>query len=293
MNLFKKVEDVKNDFTTFPRSFENYRWYKPILVAVLSIILFFVLSMIMFFIFGLIYPGMLFNVFDPSNIMSNAGFNTPLGVLLSLCVVLLIPSVFIANRIIKDRPFSSLLSSVGGWNWSIFAKSALVFIIIYAIMFLIEVLIKGVKWEFKLTILSFLVLVVITPFQCFAEELIYRGFLMQTFGSWFRIPVIAIILQAIIFMFSHGYNSLGSIGVLFTGLCFGVLAYYSKGLEVTSAMHSVNNIISFLIAGITAQALTDNVTLWSCFEGIAVTLVCVVAIFLIDKKTNWIGLKKE
>lgn len=31
--------DKISDYTTFPRTFENYKWYKPILVLIVSLVL--------------------------------------------------------------------------------------------------------------------------------------------------------------------------------------------------------------------------------------------------------------
>ena len=161
MNLFGKVEDVKNDFTTYPKSFENYRWYKPILVGILTAILFLILLGILFAAFLFIFPGMISDPYNALNMMSNAGFDTPLGIFISAGIVLLIPALYLANRIVRDRPFSSLISSAGGWDWSLFAKSALIFIVIYAIVFSIEILLTGLKWDLKLTAVSFLLLVML------------------------------------------------------------------------------------------------------------------------------------
>ena len=39
-----------------------------------------------------------------------------------LSIVLYLPALYIATRILKYRPFSSFSSSRGGWNWKLFFK---------------------------------------------------------------------------------------------------------------------------------------------------------------------------
>lgn len=292
MKIFQKVVDVKSDFCTFLRSFEKYKWYKPLIVAALTFILYIILSILCDVLFGIFFPELFSSslLHDPN---SSPGLETVEGIYTSINIALMIPSFFISSKIVRDRPFSSYLSSRGGWNWEIFAKSLLVALFAYGIITLVEFLIFGVEFDNKFTILTFLAMVIVTLFQSFAEELMCRGFLMQTLGSWFKIPVVAIVLQAVFFTVIHSYNLIGLADVLFSGLCYGVIAWYCDGLEVSSALHSVNNIIVFLTAGLTATELSNNITIEGSLEGILITFVAIAAIFLIDRKYNWIGLKRN
>lgn len=292
MKIFQKVVDVKSDFCTFPRSFEKYKWYKPLIVAALTFILYIILSILCDVLFGIFFPELFSSslLYDPN---SSPGLETVEGIYTSINIAFMIPSFFISSKIVRDRPFSSYLSSRGGWNWEIFAKSLLVALVAYGIITLVEFLIFGVEFDNKFTILTFLAMVIVTLFQSFAEELMCRGFLMQTLGSWFKIPIVAIVLQAVFFTVIHSYNLIGLADVLFSGLCYGVIAWYCDGLEVSSALHSVNNIIVFLTAGLTATELSNNITIEGSLEGILITLVAIAAIFLIDRKYNWIGLKRN
>ena len=58
----------------------------------------------------------------------------------------------------------------------------------------------------------------------------FRGILMQT-GSWFKIPILSIIIQAIIFAFSHRYNSLRFFEMLVNGFMWGFFTLKTNGLE--------------------------------------------------------------
>ena len=205
MKIFQRVDDVKSDFCTFPRSFEKYRWYKPILVVVLTFIFYFILSILCDVLFGIFFPELFSSslLYNPN---SSPGLETVEGIYTSINIAIIIPSFFISSMVVRDRPFSSYLSSRGGWNWEIFVKSSVIALIAYGIITLVEFLIFGVEFDNKFTILTLLAMIIVTLFQSFAEELMCRGFLMQTLGSWFRIPVVAIILQALFFTVIHSYN---------------------------------------------------------------------------------------
>ncbi len=41
------------EYITFPRTFENYRWYKPILVFIIGAIVYVILQVAIFAIFGM------------------------------------------------------------------------------------------------------------------------------------------------------------------------------------------------------------------------------------------------
>ena len=61
----------------------------------------------------------------------------------------------------------------------------------------------------QVSLMAMILSLILIPAQCIAEEHMFRGLLMQTLGSWFKIPVLAIIIQAVIFAVVHSYNNIG------------------------------------------------------------------------------------
>ena len=293
MDLFKKVKDYGSDFTTYPLTFKNYKWYKPILVGILTLVLFFIFSLIIYGIMELIFPG-IGHQFENFEEVAKTGFESIIGVYTSIELALLIPSLYLATRIVKDRPFSSYLSSFK-WDWGIFCKSFVILAVVFFLMYILQVIFDGsIKFDIKLTLLGLIALLIITPFQCFAEELIFRGWCMQTCGSWIKVPVVSIIIQGVIFSIIHQqYNFFALMAVMFTGIVIlPLLTWYSHGLEASTAFHTVNNISSFIFAGITVQGVITN---YSLVEGlIAVVSVAIpwIVLILIDRKFEWVGLRR-
>ena len=77
------------EFITFPKTFENYRWYKPILVFIIGLILMFIFQGILLVVFGAIYGE------SAMDIITGGGYevlNTNLGEIFSdLSVIVMIP----------------------------------------------------------------------------------------------------------------------------------------------------------------------------------------------------------
>jgi len=106
---------------------------------------------------------------------------------------------------------------------------------------------SGMFWLYIVLIL------LIVPFQCYAEELLFRGYLMQTVGRWLKNPAWAIIIPAPIFMVLHGYGLWGLLSVLTMALIAGFLCWYTGGLEAGIGLHIANN-ISGIILGLLGLA---------------------------------------
>ena len=136
--------------------------------------------------------------------------NTEMGqIFTDLAVIIRIPSLFVATKIVKDRPFSSYSSSRRGWNFKLYFKAMIIPFIIYIIFEAISLAINGAKGTNHFSLLFLFICIVLVPLQCIAEEYIFRGLIMQSFGSWFKNPILVLVIQAIIFAAAHGYNSLG------------------------------------------------------------------------------------
>ena len=283
MNLFKFLRsDYGEEFTTLPRRFETYRWYKPFAVFLLAVVIYFGLNAILMEAVFWLYPQ--FSFFDAETLTYSID-----GLIGLFTVALMAPALYIPVRLI----YRENISAVGGWRWGIFFKTALVALIISGLASAIPILIDGTPVMNHFTVLTFILCLIITPFQCFAEEYVYRAFFMQTFGSWFRIPFLAIILQTILFTVSHGYNMIGLVDIFVFGIVMGLISWHTKGIEVSSAIHSMNNLVVFMAIGLGLQEYSMEVGIWDTVAGISLTIICVVAILLIERKWKWFGFKKE
>ena len=128
---------------------------------------------------------------------------------------------------------------------------------------------------------------ILIPLQCIAEEYVFRGFLMQTFGSWFKIPVVSIIAQAVIFAAGHPYDLLGVLDIFIVGVILGLIAYKTNGLEAGSALHSINNLSLFYLIAFGFEVSSSTVSVVDFVSGILLVSVSAVLIYYFGSKYDW------
>ena len=216
--------------------------------------------------------------------------NSEIGEIYShLGMAIMIPSLYLATKIVKDRPFSSYSSSRGGWNNQLYLKAFIIPFILFLVVGIIESTILGNEGNYHFTIPFFIILLIVVPLQCIAEEYVFRGLLMQTLGSWFNMPILAVILQAIIFGFTHGYAGIGNIGIIISGLVMGFLAWKANGLEVSSAFHTANNLSFSLLVMFGLQSSTSAIQMSDLIISTAGTIIFGILLYYIGKRSNWFG----
>ncbi|MBE6493701.1 MAG: CPBP family intramembrane metalloprotease [Methanosphaera stadtmanae] len=281
-------ENSKNryipDFITFTRELENYKWYKPILTFIVSLIIY-LISLILIVYVSVKISGVNINIIESSGYESLNSYSIE-GIIQVFSLVLLIPSVYIGSKITRDRSFKTYLTSRVKWNWGALLKIFLISAIIVLIVCLLG-LSGNFHFNNHFTIITLIITLILVPLQCFSEELVFRGFFMQTFGSWFKIPIVAIILQSVIFMLLHPYNLLGQISILISGIIWGIIAWKTNGLETTTAIHSANNLIIFLFGGFGLLRIESNVTLIATALDIIMLLVIGLVVLYLIKRFNW------
>ena len=275
------------DYITFPKTFENYRWYKPILVFILTLVIMFILGAL---VFGVFYLMAGFEFMQTIFKGGYEAFNSPLALLFTdLLIIIFIPALYLASKVIKDRPFSSYSSSRGGWNFKLYFKALIIPVIFYIIYLAADTAIRGPEGTSNISIAFLVVLLISIPLQSIAEEYIFRGLIMQTLGSWFNMPVLVLVLQAIIFTFGHGYNTIGLFETLVTGLGYGFFAWKTNGLEIRSALHTANNFSLGLFVMLGLQATTSSPQLWDVAATIVFLIILFAVMYYVGEKTDWFG----
>ena len=286
----KSSDDLKSvpEYTSFPKSFENYKWYKPLLVIIVTAIIFAIFNILIYGLTMKALPGGVASFLT----FARGGYDalnaySLLGLVAILSVGLMVPSLYIATKIVKDRPFSSYSSSRGGWNWKIFAKIFVLTLVIYVIIGLVTESFKGIHFNNHFTILTFIIALIVIPLQCIAEEYFMRGLVMQTVGSWIARPVLAIIVQSLVFTSLHPYNILGIITVFVMGLLLGFITYYTKGIEASSGIHVANNLTSFMFTGFGISSISTNVSVMSFAIDMVSVLIAVGIVYYVINKYGW------
>ena len=291
---------------------ERYRWWKPIVAFLLACLLFVLFTGIAFFAIGFSgAPSPIGALLEQSETLTadelmqqglESLAESGLGISLLLgSVILLLPAIWIAMNATRLGGLKTLSSVEGHLRWQRIGRLIVPVFLIFAVGNLAELaitcLLSGEMPAFSLPSLSYILMILIlVPIQSATEEYAYRGFLMQSFGSWIPIAIIPLILQAVIFMGSHTYNIWGLLAILAFGLIAGILALKTGGLEASIVFHAMNNICAFLVsAAVGANAMAAEATILDMALSIALDLIVFFAILHIMKKKGWLidGTERE
>ncbi|MBR2780095.1 MAG: CPBP family intramembrane metalloprotease [Eubacteriaceae bacterium] len=275
--------DTEHGYATYPRRFDRYKWSRPIGVGILFSIFFTAVSFALVY-FTKKYFGTTVSStgYDDLDLFTAAGafFN-------SAGIAAYIPCIALAALIVRDRPVSSYCSSMGGWRWKMFLKTLLAAFVILGIPIIITAMINGRTGGILFTAGGLIMLTLFGPFQGVAEEMLFRGYIMQTVSIWFKLPIIGLTVQTVIFAAIHPYNLTGLIYISVSAVLYALVAIYSKGLEAGSALHIVNNMCELYMAGFGFGKLTGDLS----FSGAAVPIVFKTLFFLFilyaDRKLHW------
>lgn len=185
-------------------------------------------------------------------------FERPSGMLAAnLGIATLIPVACVLMMLLHRMQPSWLLSVRARVRWPYFLVCLGVAVIALNGMLLLSMRVSGKPFtlEPQAGFWGFLVVIVLTsPIQAAAEEVFFRGYLMQSLGSLFRQPWIGVVLSALVFAFFHGAQNLPLFLDRFAfGLLAAVLVWRTGGLEASVAAHVINNIFAYVIAGLTGS----------------------------------------
>ena len=233
----------------------NNRWFKPILVALLTLA-FYLIAVLVLFVGFFVWALLAFGADGDFNAWSDRliDMNTTTGVLFGLVnVIVMWPAAELATLCIYRRWFSSMISLRGGMRLRRLGRYLLAGTAVWVVCALVMVLFSdgaigsltsGIKWDqHVLTMLIAIVLLV--PFQATAEEIVFRGLAMNIIGSWLRHPAWAVLIPVPIFVVGHVYDLPGLIDVGIFAVIVGVLTIITGGLEAGIAFHIVNNVFAF------------------------------------------------
>ncbi|WP_370398236.1 lysostaphin resistance A-like protein [Tenacibaculum dicentrarchi] len=175
--------------------------------------------------------------------------------------------LFLSIKFIHKRAIKTLITSRENIDWSRFWFGFITWGIVAVSVTLLGVFLspENYIWNFKpvpfftLVAVSFLFL----PLQTSFEELLFRGYFMQSLGVLFKNRWMPLIITSVAFGLLHGANpeveKLGYISMVFyigTGFFFGITTLMDKGTELSLGLHAVNNIVA-------AFLVTTN---WTVFQ---------------------------
>ncbi|MEU4795959.1 CPBP family glutamic-type intramembrane protease [Streptomyces sp. NPDC023327] len=259
----------------------RHRWWRPL--AGTALVLAGAMAALMLVLLGAeIVGALLHRPVDADGFRVWGGIAETGLALLSLAV--LTPVAFLAARWAQRRPAGTLSSVAGRLRWGWLGRCLAMGLPLVAGAFGVMMLLPtpsgggtdDVEWVGLPDFLLGLAMVcVLVPFQAAAEEYVFRGWLTQAVGAWFRSPWMAILPQAPLFAAAHGWGTpWGFADLVVFGLVAGALTIRTGGLEAAIGLHALNNLLAMGVsAGIVGALASDETAADMDWMSVAVDVV--------------------
>lgn len=229
----------------------RFRWWRPLV----CLLLFAALTGAIFGLVGLVVAGGFALAPSPrwgdplSEVADTPASMLFLNLMLASLIVSTVLSAWIVHRV---RP-GFLVSVIGRFRWRWLGRCVAVLLPLWAVYltvyFLVDPLPSGRPDHWVILLVMSLVL---TPFQAAGEEFVFRGWLTQQLGAYFRHPVVGLVVSTVLsataFAFAHGSIHLWillDLGVF--GAAASLVTWRTGGLEAGIAIHAVNNVSLFVV----------------------------------------------
>ena len=236
---------------------DSFRWHDSIF---LLLIIFYAIIIV-----GDILSGIIWTAFE------KIGGYTPLsgvagmyyGFLAWWIVIILLCLVVKKYRFIPGTFFKGMK----GNNWKMFLVGLLAGFVMNGICIVAAILNKDIALYFDsfkpLPLLFLLAGVVI---QSGAEEILCRGFVYQHLLRSYRNPLVAIVMNALIFAALHlsnpGVTRVAIVNIALVGIFFSLLVYYFDSIWAAIAAHAAWNYTQNIIAGLPNSGIVTPVSIF-------------------------------
>ena len=251
------------DGVAFPQILrgETYVWWRSLLGVVFGLGMFLLLTtvisqLVVFSAWALGAPDHSY----PTYVNEAFAFERPSGMLaVNLGIITLIPITIALMLLVHVVSPRWLVSVQPGIRWRYLLGCLVVALVVLNGVNLLATLTTGpLHVAPQKGFWGFLAVIVLTsPLQAAAEEIFFRGYLMQALGSLVARPWFGVVVSSVVFALLHGTQNLPLfVDRLAFGLLAALLVWRTGGLEAGIAAHVINNVFAFVIAGLTSTIAT-------------------------------------
>ena len=208
---------------------------------------------------------------------------------------------------IHQLPFLKIFTSRDKFDWKRFFVAFSLWSLMVVTVTALELMLNA-DFEIIFNAQKFMTLfflsIILLPIQTSAEELIFRGYVLQGVNKRTGNAILSVVISGLMFGMMHisnpeiakmGYHIL--IYYVAVGIVLGFIVYFDSGLELSLGFHAANNLITALLITSDWQAfqtdaiIKDNNPPGNGFIGIffAFIMLCLF-FFILKKKYNWKGI---
>ena len=186
--------------------------------------------------------------------------HVPLGeitefVAINASILMLLAGVLIVNMVLHRRGWRTLVTPQSRLDWRRMAEGAAVWAVLAVLSAIVEHLLYPGRYAWSLDLQRWLPFVaaalLLTPLQCAAEELVFRGYVVQALGRLLRRPAVLAVLSSVVFTIPHLLNpEIAAYGLwimaanyFVMGLFLASVALRDGRLELAIGAHAGNNLV--------------------------------------------------
>lgn len=166
--------------------------------------------------------------------------------------------IYLSVRFLHQRRFFTLVGADAKIRLPRFFQGFGVWFLILSILFVMACVLEPQNLEFAFKPSQWFILlacaVIVTPIQTTAEELFFRGYILQGLGLITKQPLLLMIINGVLFMVPHLGNPEVQRGFLWMALyyfAFGVfctlLTLKDNRLELALGIHAANNLFHIFV----------------------------------------------
>ncbi len=276
------------------------RWWRYVLGVLLIILTPMVLLLSLAFLAGLLKgAGLLDAALADKLTAVITGSQTDASVLafvvLNLSIIGMLAGLALAMRWLHHRPLLTLVTPGSSIDWRRILEAAAVGFVILSILTLLESLLFPGRYTFTFDATRFfpfmIAVLLLTPIQAAAEELIFRGYLVQGIGNLTRNVIVLAGASSLLFGAVHLWNPeveryglvVMAAAYILSGLLFATVALRDGRLELAIGLHAVNNIFTALIANNESSVLQTS----SIFTSPLDPVYALIALFITILVFHW------
>lgn len=215
--------------------------------------------------------------------------------------------IWMVVGLLHRRPLLSLITPYKRLNWKRLGVGFATWFFLYGLVVIIEYLVfpqnYEIAFQFPQYFLFAPVVLFFTPLQCFAEELFFRGYLLQFLGTFNKNFWFLSVINGILFTLPHLANPEvpqdpvpTCLAYFAIGFLLAIITLRTNSLEIAIGAHAANNLFAALVVNYVHSPLqTRSIFIQTklepwfdlvCLIGLEIAFYLIVLKYIKSEKTG-------
>jgi len=189
---------------------------------------------------------------------------------INISIFMMFAGLAVTVKLIHRRSLRSLITPEDRIDWARATRAAAVWVVLAAVVAIVEHVAYPERYYLSFNPDRFFIylalVLVLTPLQCFVEELVFRGYLMQGLGLLTRRPLAIAVLSSVAFTVPHLLNpevhehgaAIMAANYFAIGMLLATVTLRDGRLELAIGLHAVNNVFLALVANYEGSVLATE-----------------------------------